>query len=75
MSKEVKSISAIWESSVKSSIEECAVLALNFMIKLKELDENSFGKWFEKGRSKKEALIKEDFSQYLNQMLHGFWLS
>lgn len=55
MRERFNSISAIWKSD-KKSVEECSKSVCDFLLLLKNHNENLFGKWYEKSRSKKKAL-------------------
>ncbi|HET8885634.1 MAG TPA: Imm52 family immunity protein [Salinimicrobium sp.] len=59
MEKRINSISAIWKSNKKTSVEECSKNILEFLLLLKNHNEKMFSQWYEKGRSKEEALEKK----------------
>ncbi|WP_421977668.1 Imm52 family immunity protein [Roseivirga seohaensis] len=59
MDKQVGSVSAIWMSDQKTTISECSKKVLSFLELLKQHNPDLFGRWYEKGRSKKDALKKE----------------
>ncbi len=59
MKKKISSISVIWKSTEKESIDGCSKKMYNFFVLLKNHNEILFGKWYEKGMSKKKALEGE----------------
>jgi hypothetical protein len=75
MSKKIQSISAIWYSDKKESVEVCTFKVLCFLEILKNYDNSLFATWYEKGNSKKEALMKkvEFTSVYIKNALEKKW--
>ncbi|WP_257668567.1 hypothetical protein [Parapedobacter tibetensis] len=55
MEEKLESISVFWRSD-KKEVEKWAEAVCNFLFLLKEHNSTLFGKWYKKGRSKKEAM-------------------
>ncbi|MBM6498163.1 Imm52 family immunity protein [Flavobacterium macrobrachii] len=75
MEKKVESISAIWLSKEKTTIEQCSKKVYDFLLLLRVYNNDLFGHWYEKGNSKKEAINNQvDFNQdYFKRDLEKKW--